>query len=477
MPVSRKNLSFFEGAIIIVFFVISFFAWQNVQAASTSTLRGAAWWSEQYGYVAFDCADDYTGDRLDQSGNFNAYPLPQAFHLYVTPCEVSQHGVSIAPNGNFSGQAWNYSKGFISFAGTDTPPEDGYGFNSHCPATCNSSNSCWACYNEEDNQVYGWARVDSDNSWIRLNYATDTPVMIQGWDTEGDPVLPGHEIAAGDFVGYASSSDWGALSFNCESEGDGTCATRNYKIYISNVQVGLMTAPNWSTTQACSSAVALRAVLQWAVRSGTQAGYEIVVNHTDDSATSTADCWSGVKTPSTATQYIIPNSDPYCSSFDYGTNYYWWIRLYYEDNGDYLPTEWYKFGSSVTSVSTDGDPDSNDETFTTFRHEFPSPYFTWSPEDIEISTSTDFVSDSHYYSDASPDVQLACNGFCQYLWTTDQGAVISDPTSATTSMIFNRATSTTVTLRITDPENYVCSYSQAIRINFGLPIWREIRAE
>lgn len=475
----KKNKRIFMIAIL---FIACFFAPKTTQAA-TSTVRGAAWWGDQYRYVYFDCIDDVTGDRLDNPGNLTT---PPGFRFYMPPCTSIIHHVSIDSNNNFSGDAWNYSLGLISFSGTSTPPENGYGFNSSCPSTCNSSNNCWACYNPADQKAYGWARVDSTGDWLRLDSATTTPVKNQNWDYLNNSVLPGHGILPGDFVGNASST-LGWLSFNCESEfgGPGNCATRSYKVYISNLQIHHLSAPNWSYGEACSQG-ALKAVLRWYIRSGQQAGYEIVVNTSPSFATSTGNyvCWSGVKTPSVATQYIIPNTDPNCQNLSYGTNYYWWIRLYYLEDGVYKPTEWYQYGTddshkAADDIQTAGDPDNNIKTFTTYLHEFPTPFFSWFPYDPLVATSTDFTSNSQYYSSGAPILPQSCYGSsCRYLWSTsDPSDIIGNPTGATTSITFFHATGTSVSLRVTDIDNYVCSTTTALRINYGLPIWREVKAE
>lgn len=475
-----NKLSYF----VVIIFIACFFAVGKAQAA-TSTVRGAAWWGDDYKYVYFDCLDDVIGDRLDAPGNLNSLPLPRGFHFWVPPCTSIVHHVAIDSNSNFTGDAWNAAVGYISFTGVTTPP-DGYGFNSVCPHTCNSSNNCWACYNPADQNVYGWARVDSTNDWIKLDSATTTPVRNQYWDYLNNSVLPGHGVLPGDFVGDASS-DPGWLSFNCKSElgGLGNCGVRDYKVYISNLQLHHLSAPNWSYTEACREG-ALKANLKWYIRSGTQAGYEVVVNTHNGFATSTGDyvCWSGVKTPSIATQYIIPNADPNCQNLSFGTNYYWWIRLYYLEDGDYKPTPWYQYGMddnhlAIDDVQTSGDPDSNIKTFTTYAHEFPSPFFTWNPFEPLVGTSTEFTSNSRFFTAGSPSLPQSCFGSnCHYLWTTtDSSAIINNSTGETASIIFYHATGTTITLRVTDNDSYVCSTSTTLRINYDLPIWREVKAE
>jgi len=451
----------------------------HLASAATSTVRGAAWWGDTYEYLYMDCEDDVIGDRLDVAENLNAPPPPLGFHFTTIPCSSLVHHVYLDDNGNFSGSAWNYSRGLVTFDATTTPP-DGYGFNSQCPSTCNLSTNCWACYNETDQKVYGWARVVDDGAWIKLNTATTTPVQLQNWNLAAS-ILPGHDILPGDFVGYATTSA-DTLSFNCESEGGGAgnCSTRDYKVYINDLKVGHMSSPNWSYSEACSLG-AKKAVLHWDIKSGTQTGYEVVVDTNNILSTSTAVCWSGVKS-GVASQYTVPNSDPACTNLNYNTNYHWWVRLYDQDGN---PTAWYKFGTddghdgATVDTATDGNPDGNVQTFTTYKHEFPSPFFSWSPYTVLVGTSTAFTSSSQYYSTGSPSTPQNCVGAnCTYLWSTDDlEALIGTATSATTSIIFAHATGTQVALNVTDIDAYVCSTSTTLTLNYDLPIWREVKAE
>jgi hypothetical protein len=470
----------FLTAIFVTAIFAAAFLLVKPAAAATSTVRGAAWWGSQSEYMYLDCLDDVIGDQLDVTGNLNNPPPPLGFHFTAIPCGSLIHHVYLNDNGNFSGSAWSYTKGLVSFDATTTPP-DSYAFNSSCPSplTCTLANNCWACYNETDQKVYGWARVVTDGTWIRLNTATTTPVKLQSWNLASS-VLPGHNILPGDFVGNATTSA-DTLSFNCESEGGGAgnCAARSYKVYIGDLRVGHLSAPNWSYSEACSSG-ALRAVLHWDIKSGTQTGYEVVANSVNTLSTSTATCWSGVKS-GVAAQYAVPNADPNCTSLNYNTNYYWWVRLY-DANGSSTP--WYQFGVSDThngsaDTATDGNPDGNSQTFTTYKHEFPSPFFTWSPYNVLVGTTTNFTSQSRYYTTGAPTTPQNCVGSnCNYLWSTDDAeAVIGSSTAATTSIIFAHATGTRVTLNVTDVDSYVCSTSTTLLLNYDLPIWREVKAK
>ncbi|MFA5886345.1 MAG: hypothetical protein WC863_01040 [Patescibacteria group bacterium] len=457
-----------------IFFILSltslsFFVLSTQRATATSTLRGAAWWGDQYEFLYFNCLDDVMGDHLDVTGNLYALPEPRGFHFYSSPCSGLAHGVLISDNGNFSGAAWNYSLGLVSFGGTSTPPS--YTFNTNCPSTCNATNNCWACYREANQRVYGWAKVDNGNTWLELDSTATLPTMIQSWNPASSS-LPGHDIPPGDFVGYASSP-LGDLSFNCENTNPGPGSCYNYKVRIDNLQVGYMSAPNWSYSEACLYG-ALNADLRWKIKSGEQAKYEVVVNTGASFNTSTHDyiCWSGVQDSTLVDHFRVPSSLPGtdCPSLAYDTAYYWWIRLY-DTSGRITP--WYQYGSVTGS---DGQT-----TFRTYKHEFPSPYFSWAPfsatSSALVSTTTDFTSNSNYYPIGNNAQSCWPSSNCNYLWTTsDEGAIIDNPSNVTTSIVFMHATNTSVSLAVTDSDSYVCSTSTTFTIYYGLPLWQEVKA-
>lgn len=449
--------------------------------ATTSTVRGIGWLGDTYRQIYFNCLDDVSGDRLDYPGNLYNFPEPRGFHFFVNPCQTGmQHAVYIDANGNFSGQAWNPTLGFISFSGSQTPPDSYSSTNINCQKICNGGNSCWACYNETDQKVYGWARIDSSGEWIRLDSGLEpASTSLQSCDLSAS-VFPGHGIEAGDFVGYGAAYSGNTnfkdtLSFNCESEAGGSaCADRNYKVYVSNLTLGRLSAPNWTYTQACNNA--LGATLRWCKRSGTQTAYEIIVNTTNTPNPATAVCWSGKKYSDYATQYNFPNTD--CASLSYNTNYYWWVRAYDEND---VATDWYQYNTNSVA-DTDGNPDGNALTFTTFKHNFPSPYFSWDPRTPVVGTSTLFSAlASKYYTTAQPSLPQSCAGSnCRYLWSVNSGTYeISAPTAATTTITFtNSVRGAIVGLELRDSDNYMCSSSTApMEINYDLPLWREVKAK
>lgn len=475
---ARKSIFLTVGFLIFSGFLLMA---DSAQAAN-SVVRGQAYWGNK-GYIYFSCTDDVIGNRFDEVANLNGGtryvpPAPLLFHFYAEPCAEFTHGVEINSSNFFLGKAWNPSMGYINFAydGSNLPPD--YNFAAaHCP-TCTSANNCIACYDDTEQSVYGYARIEYNGDWIKLDSTSTVPVKLQSNDL--DPILPGYNISSGDFAGTASSPV-GDVSFNCESEdypGLGTCETRQYKVYIKDLRLGRLSAPNWSYTSACTGD-ALRAVLRWGKLSGQQTAYEVVVNDSNIMSTTSGAfvCWSEKVVNPSATQYIISNSNPYCGNrLQYGTAYYWWLRAYDEED---KPTEWYQYISNSVA-DTDQNLDGNALTFQTFKHEFPSPFFSWAPLEVMTGTSTTFTSDSLVYTNAQPNLPQSCEpSRCSYLWTTtDADATIYATTSAVTDINFFAATNTSVTLYVTDAEGYVCSSSSPqFRVNYDLPIWHEIKAK
>lgn len=492
-------LKYFLASLFLVFFLLS---GPRMTEAANSILRGQAWWAGLNSYLYFSCWDAVVGDRLDDLNNLcggevnppgGCGPPDYAFDFFAEPCSSLVHGVEIDEEGKFSGEAWHYAKGLVSFTATTSPDATAPNKSSlqtPCPACYNDAN-CWACYNESDQKVYGWGRSTVDGTWIRLDGEAYPTTQLKSWNAASSTVPFYNDLAAGDFIGSATSS-LGNLSFNCRSEDGGAdnCDERNYKVFISNLQVGYMSAPHWNYANACSAAGALRANLRWQLKSGRffqdpnwpvdyQTAFEIVLSETDNIGSPM--CTIGPIT-SSGNQYQIHTG--VCPNFDYGTNYYWWLRLYDQNN---QPTEWYQY--QYNSVSdTDGNPDSEPKTFTTYKHEFPSPFFVWEPEDLSgsIGTTTEFSSfnattSSQYYNAGSPTTGIDCDGAnCQYLWEVfnSTGTIVTTPTNATTSIIFAATGQATVSLTITDNDSYMCSKEVLLTdINYGLPIWREVKAQ
>jgi len=422
------------------------------ETSSENNIRGNAY-NATYGKISFNCLDDGTG------GNF-PYTFP--FPFSTEPCNPNAHGVNLDTNNNFAGEAWNATLGLITFNATTTPP-DNYAFNANCPSTCNLANECWACYNENDQKIYGWARVINGGQWIQFNSSLSPQSSMNNY-LSPDP---------GIFSGYASSS-FGSISLNCLN--DSSCLSDDYKVYRWPIELRQLSAPNWNFSEACSSG-SRQAVLKWYVNSGSQSAYQVIINNANNT---TSPIYDSGKTTGSAKQFICSGG---ACSLDYDEHYYFWLRLW-DESYTATPTPWRQFNTSAGDTLTDNITENNNSqnpnlTFTTYKHEFPMPYFSWSPFDVIVGSTTSFTNASQYYNSTYPNYnpQVCSAGTCYYLWTTtDTGAVIASNTAATTSIVFTKATGTRVYLRTTDSDNYFCSTSTLLNVNFLLPTWKEIKA-
>jgi hypothetical protein len=442
---------------LIAFLLTAFLSFHQAQAGTEHNIRGLA--SSSMGYISFNCLDD---------DFFGKFPMIFPFYFNVSPCSVSQHGVHLDDDNNLSGSAWSPAVGYIHFDSSSTPLALDYSFNVNCPNTCDSSNNCIACYNTTTQQVYGWGyRNASGGQWIDLD-SESPPVTMINYDNP----------QPGIFAGYADSP-FGQISFNCLT--DNTCGINDYKVYMWKLELQEMSAPNWSFAQACSFGVARRVSFEWLRKSGTQTAYRVVANTVNNTSTPIFD--SGELSGS-ASQLVCPSLN--CDwTPNYNTSYYWWLQLRNE-NGEW--TEMFQFNRDTYGTLTDNIDYNNDVspasrlTFTTYKHEFPYPFFVMPPE-ILVGTSTPFVSDSSYYTTANPNSNAQpCleGGDCDFLWSVSNPATasIDEPTAHTTNITFSDITPQIVTLSITDPDKYVCSYSaNTMTINFQLPIWREVKAQ
>jgi hypothetical protein len=297
-------------------------------------------------------------------------------------------------------------------------------------------------------------------------------VLIQ-WIELNSVIMPQTSITnylapqPGIFSGYASSS-FGPIMFNCAN--NSSCNIFDHKVYLWKLDLKEMSAPNWSFSDACSQG-ARRVTFKWLRRSGIQTAYRVIVNTVNNTSSPIYD--SG-QISGSASQLVCPG--PYCSFQPaYNTSYYWWLQLW-DENGQ--PTEFFQFDTNTFGVLTDNITANNlnnplypNLTFTSYKHEFPTPYFSWSPIDVIVGSSTEFVSNSHYYTSSYPNSnpQLCVNSVCQFWWQISDGAgLISNATQSSTTIVFLNNKPKTVSLQVIDPDLYTCSTSSSfLTINFN----------
>lgn len=435
-----------------IFFAVSFVSADKALASENHNVRG--WADSPWGYISFNCLDD---------GFAGHFPFTFPFVFNMAPCVDNQHGVNLDFNNNFSGKAWNSLLGDIALESSLTPPDETFRSLCNNGGTCTAANNCIACYNEDDEGIYGYMYVESTATWIRLD--SPTAVTLSNYEA----------VTPGIFRGYASVSDGtlnGTVKFSCLDEG--VCDTNNYQVKIGPLEIKQLIAPNWGAQDACGLSQANRAILRWERRSGMQSAYQVIVSLQNSTST-------GIVYNSFKVSHPISNPVKQVTlSLAYDTPYYWFLKLW--DDRD-VETEWRQFDTQLNGDWVTHNWDRNVQrspdpykTFTSYKHEFPKPYFTWEPEEIvAATTSNSFISGSYYYNDGN--TYSSCEGVnCQYLWTTsDVDDDITYPTTASTSINFARVINNLITLRVSDNDGYTCSTSTVLDINYALPLWKEIK--
>jgi len=407
----------------------------GVSAGSQHNVSGWAW-SENFGWVSFNCTNDNT-------------------------CGTADYGVNIdTTTGNFSGYAWSSNIGWISFQENKAP---NYGFNSNCPSSCVSSNNCTACYNSVDGKVYGWAKILSlgDDGWLKMS---DDEVLV--WNNKGVTI-----DSNGDFHGWAWNGNstagvgLGWLSFNCVDTS--SCGTSDYKVQgeLNHAPTAInLSAFNWNYAQA-SQYGALRALLRWEFSDpdpgSSQSAYQLIVSrHANFSSPIINTKFSG-----SASQHSLTSDN----GLNYNTAYYWKIMVW--DDKD-APSVWKNYDTTPDTDNNDGVP----ATFTTYKHEMPKVDFTWFPVTPSQGEEAQFSDSLKYYTAASPATPTNCSsGNCFYLWTVPGDATIDDAASANPKITFGSSGDAPVSLKVTDSDGYFSSLTKNLNLKQKLPGWKEVK--
>lgn len=315
---------------------------KTIEAGSGDNVSGYAW-SENFGWVSFNCSND-------------------------SSCGTVDYGVNVdSDTGNFSGYAWSENAGWIDFAPVGPYPE----------SPQNSAN-----YNNTTGVVTGWAKVLSldEGGWLKMSGTWSNGVSI---DSSGDF----HGWA---WNGNADDSGIGWLSFNCLDTD--VCGTSNYAVHgeINSLPEAVnLSAPNWSFSQACSLS-ARQAFLRWefsdADDGSYQTAYQIILD--DDSDIDSPILDTG-KVDSGAVQYAL-NAD----YLDYDTAYYWWVKVWDDNN---VASDWAQYDSATDTDNEDG----NDLTFTVYKHELPDVNFSWLPTSSSVGEEVYFSDTTAVYGGSS----------------------------------------------------------------------------
>ncbi|KKN97178.1 hypothetical protein LCGC14_0161550 [marine sediment metagenome] len=149
-------------SLISILAISGFFLTTKVEADLNDNVSGFAW-SENIGWISFNCFNDYDGDGILESHCADAgYP--------------SDYGVNVdLGTGLFSGYAWSEHIGWITFNSGELVG---------CP-----DGSCLAQLDIATNEVSGWARAlaygDGWDGWIKLRGTAGVPTCVNpDWECD-----------------------------------------------------------------------------------------------------------------------------------------------------------------------------------------------------------------------------------------------------------------------------------------------------
>jgi hypothetical protein len=132
------------------------------------------------------------------------------------------------------------------------------------------------------------------------------------------------------------------------------------------------------------------------------------------------------------------------TGLNYNTTYYWRVMVWDSKGAQSL----WSYGPS----------------FTTPKHPWPTPDFTFSPEKPYLGQVVQFTDKSQAFGGAKIE---------SWYWTFQNGnppsSTIQNPTTT-----FSSIGESEITLKVTDSSGYSCSASKSLRTTYPLPFWKEI---
>lgn len=212
-----------------------------------------------------------------------------------------------------------------------------------------------------------------------------------------------------------------------------------------NGQCGYVAVPPPGSPQATWTYCidSLHPTLNWTYSDGTQSSYWIQIDNTNASFPS----------PEVDTGEIISSNHSYATtySFNWNTKYWWRVKV---KNQQGIWSDW-----------------SNTVSFTTPKHAYPKPDFSYSPSEPYMNEITQFTDQSVAYGSGSPIKAWA--------WTFQDGSP-SNSTVQNSQSEFISGGSKTITLGVKDSDNYECgisssAYTASKIVNVAFKVnWKEI---
>jgi len=457
----NKILLISLGFVILLlgFLLASKLPQEEAMASLTQNIYGWAW-SENIGWVSFNCQNCFNNPACDKTAVCNGSHL--------------DYGVNIAQDGIISGKAWAEHIGYVSFNEAELVG---------CP-----SGTCRAWVDLNNGFLYGWARALSApwdtqsggwDGWIRLRNGSNYGVYIDFTDNK-------------EFKGYA----WGGggsnvnnvvigwLSFsskNSDSDGDGTSDTGNYpqtppglpvEDYKTETTFSFPpTATNLSavTSNMCSSP---SMSLSWVFEDletaygDAQSAYQAQVDKEGTFASfGNGELNTGKVVSGSLSQAVLLVKNAVASQLDYNTLYRWRVKV------------WDSFDTESAWA--------NGANFQTPLHIYPTPQFKWLPpypsqdETVQLCSVSagDCVSFlpselSICYDNSNNAISCTSKTFNWVLPPQGQFETGFNNASENPKIKFNAPGNWDVSLTITDPVGQ-CSISKQVRVIIPLPRWKE----
>ncbi len=409
--------------LVITGIALSFFAFAGwTQAGSTDHLFGWAW-SENIGWVSFNCTNENTCDSVD-------------------------YGTDIENSGDraFSGQAWSENIGWISFERSETgaPPEADPVNNGNC-------DNCiaWLDTSADPTEARGWARAlagaddpgDGWDGWIRLDSDAGG---YEGVNLNKNP-------DPDEFEGWAWGDEVvGWISLNSNNIGNGNDYSVNYNREPEVVSIDDVSFSKGAVPQCLSYEL-----IEWTYEdeeNDPQSAYRVQADTNSDFSSPEYD--SG-KVNSSAKQHRTQVTTA-ASGLNFNTNYYWRVKVWDELDGD---SDWKEY---------DNNPDR------TSLHPYTGADFSWEPPGpFAREESVDFT---HESTEPEKDVDI------NYHWTFEDGNPATSNDRHPEGIIFEEQGDKEVLLEVYDPTldsdpesgNGECNYAQNVDVQLPPPEYREV---
>ncbi|MCX6760598.1 MAG: hypothetical protein NTZ84_00620 [Candidatus Nealsonbacteria bacterium] len=415
--------------LIILFFVFSFFSFDKAKAGKNDNVSGWAW-SENIGWVSFNCSDPGT-------------------------CGTVDYGVNIdlnLGNGLLSGYAWSENIGWITFNDSQL---------GGCPA-----GPCEARFSSATNELSGWARAcsvfsngcsgalnlnrGSWDGWIRFkgnNYGVALDSIsreFKNWAWGGHDAGPSTAV-----IGWLSFN-----SKNCDTNGDGKseggtgCPAAgqpiaDYKIVLSSPKPSAsnLTVGGPNPIDYCPSSIHPPVRLSWtfvaANPSDNQSAYEIQIS-TNSGFSSTVESEHATNTGGS---YVAKN-------LAYGSVTYYWRLKVWDDTIQQVESDW------ITGPS-----------FTTIAYPYPTPNFDWLPLKIIVGKPVTFTDLTDFHVDP---------GAKSWIWDIDNNGT-NDYSGLVITHTYNLPSPGGYTIKLeTTVGGKTCSITKKTSsVFFSSPTWRE----